>query len=58
MDAESTGYYVRAADGRRTRIYINLEAARRAEARGELYTDEEYAALTAITSPPKRKKTK
>ena len=41
-------YLRRRADGRRTRLYTTLEACRRAANRGELYTDEEYAALTAI----------
>lgn len=56
MSAESTGHHLRTPDGRRTRIYTTLEAAQKAAARGELYTDAEYAALTAIASAPRKKK--
>jgi hypothetical protein len=36
------------ATGKRTRLYINPEAAQRAVERGELYTDAEYAALMTL----------
>lgn len=39
-----SGYYLRAADGRRTRVYTTLEAAGRALDRGELFTNAEYEA--------------
>jgi hypothetical protein len=41
--ATGFGYYLRAADGRRTRTYTTLAAAGRALARGELFSDEDYA---------------
>jgi hypothetical protein len=42
-------FYLRErATGKRTRLYINLEACARAVARGELYTDAEYATLTTL----------
>lgn len=47
--ARGSFYLRERATGKRTRLYINLEACRRAAARGELYTDAEYAALTAPT---------
>ena len=36
-------FYLRLPDVRRTRLYIALDAARRAMERGEVFTDEEYA---------------
>jgi hypothetical protein len=47
---------VRVEDGRRTREYVNLEAAQRAAARGEVYTDEEYEALTRVVLRPTNKR--
>lgn len=38
------GFYLRLADGRRTRVYAYLPACYRAVARGELFSDAEYAA--------------
>lgn len=35
-------FYLRLPDGRRTRLYIALDAAERAAARGETFTDDEY----------------
>lgn len=37
-------FYLRLADGRRTRLYISLDACYRAMERGETFTDAEYAA--------------
>lgn len=53
----ANGEYI-AADGQqgcRTRVYINVEAARRALDRGELYTRDEYAELTTINHQGKRR---
>jgi hypothetical protein len=41
-------FWLRLADGRRTRCYISLDACHRAVDRGELYTDAEYATLTTL----------
>ena len=42
-------FYLRElATGKRTRLYINLEACGRAVARGELYSDAEYAAIVTL----------
>jgi hypothetical protein len=56
--SEGTGHYIRAVDGRRTRLYATIEAAQRAADRGELYDDAGYAALVAMAAPPKRKKSR
>lgn len=42
-------------EGNRTRVYINVEAARRALDRSELYTGDEYAELTTINHQRKRR---
>lgn len=50
-------FYLRdAATGLRTKLYINLEAARRAADRGELMTEEEYAAYRAgpVAAAPRK----
>lgn len=44
----SRGHYLRNAAGLRTRLYVTLEAAERALARGEIYTDDDYRELTRI----------
>ena len=49
--AEGRGYYLRLADGRRTRTYTTLQAAQRAAARGEVFTDEDYAACRFWPTP-------
>lgn len=38
------GFALRCADGRRTRVYVSPEAALRAVARGEVFSDADYAA--------------
>jgi len=53
---ERTTWHVRLPDGRRTREYVNLEAAQRAAARGEVYTDEEYEVLTHVEVRPTNKR--
>ena len=53
---ERTTWHVRVEDGRRTREYINLGAAQRAAARGEVYTDEEYEVLTRVMLRPTNKR--
>ena len=51
-------FYLRACDGRRTRLYITLEACYRAAERGELYTDTEYVSLTtpAVGAAPRKRR--
>ena len=39
VDSDRGAVYLRAADGRRTRLYTSEEGARRAAERGEWYTD-------------------
>lgn len=51
----SAGYFLRCPEGKRTRLYITMEAAARALARGETYTEEEYRKKTEIPKTPERK---
>lgn len=44
----SAGFFLRCPNGKRTRLYISMEAAARALSRGETFTDAEYQQLTEI----------
>ncbi len=53
----SGSFYLRCREtGRRTRCYVSFEACYRAAARGDLLTDEEYAAYRAgpVAAAPRR----
>lgn len=53
VDSDRGAVYLRAADGRRTRLYTSEEGARRAAERGEWYTDAEWRELsTPIHAAP------